>query len=171
MRDGRIRPLLPDGVREAEKIPTLFSDIHIDKVYSSTFKRAVDTVTPIAKAKGLHVIQIEEFRERRSDTGGKLSSHEIETAQWLNFDFTESDGESYRQVQQRNIPVLKKLISENAGKNIVIGTHGVAMCTMLKFFYELSFEKYKKIMLKMPYVVRLDFEDSNYIAHKELTPV
>ncbi|MEX2349257.1 MAG: phosphoglycerate mutase family protein [Flavobacteriaceae bacterium] len=50
-------PALEDaGFERAEKWADIFADIKLDAVYSSDFKRTIQTATPTAESKGLEII-------------------------------------------------------------------------------------------------------------------
>ncbi len=48
VRDGRIRPLTPKGLADCSLVTNYLNDKNIDMVFSSPFKRAVDTVSDFA---------------------------------------------------------------------------------------------------------------------------
>ena len=48
-------------------------------------------------------------------------------------DYHEEGGESLAMVQERNIEALNEILSENIDKEIVIGTYGTALSTMLNW--------------------------------------
>ena len=49
---------------------------------------------------------------------------------WNDYDYTLSDGECLREVQERNIAALNDVLSRYQNMNIVIGTHGTALSTI-----------------------------------------
>lgn len=96
----------------------------------------------------------------------------------MDFDYHIEDGESLREVQNRNIRALKRLLSEHNDENIAITTHGTALSTILNYYYpEFDFKCFKKIVDFMPFIIRLDFEGESCInsqvelvIHKEFKP-
>ncbi|MDE7361656.1 MAG: histidine phosphatase family protein [Oscillospiraceae bacterium] len=175
VRDSLARPLTEDGRRDSTAVSWLLTDRDISYIASSPYTRAVDTVSHFAELVGLEINIYEDLRERGA--GGWHGEHFFEFAekQWADHDFRAEGGESLREVQERNIRVLKKLLAEHEGENIVVATHGTALSTMLNFFYpQYDFECFKKIVNFMPFVIRLDFEGDvvvNYqvelVIHKE----
>jgi len=71
-------------------------------------------------------------------------------------------------VQERNMAALNDILSNDAGKNIVVGTHGTAFSTILNF-YDNSFgcEDFLRIIDWMPYVIELDFEGNTLVSKTE----
>lgn len=87
---------------------------------------------------------------------------------WVNHDYHEDGGESIVMVQGRNMEALNKILSDNQGKEIVVGTHGTALSTILNF-YDNNFgcEDFLRIIDWMPYIIELDFEGDKLIAKQE----
>jgi 8-oxo-dGTP diphosphatase len=54
--DDRVRPLTKKGRRQAEHLAERFAGIDVPVVVSSPYLRCVQTVEPVARAKGLQVI-------------------------------------------------------------------------------------------------------------------
>ena len=67
--DDLTRELSQQGLEDRKFVTEYLQDKDIDVVLSSPFKRAVDTVKDFADAKGLEVITVSDFRERRVDSG------------------------------------------------------------------------------------------------------
>jgi 2,3-bisphosphoglycerate-dependent phosphoglycerate mutase len=53
------------GARDCALVTNFLRDKKIDAVFSSSFKRAVDTVAPFAEEAGLEIKKIYDFRERK----------------------------------------------------------------------------------------------------------
>ena len=85
------------------------ADAAVDAVLSSPFRRAVDTVRPLAEEKGLTIRTMEDFRERRVDSCWIEDFSAFCKAQWADFDYKLTDGESLREVQTRNIAAWQEL--------------------------------------------------------------
>lgn len=82
--------------------------------------------------------------------------------------YHEDGGESIRMVQERNIEALKDILALNKDKNIVIGTHGTALSTILNYYNpEFGCEDFLRIIDWMPYVLELDFVGEKLTALKE----
>ena len=82
---------------------------------------------------GKEIITDERLRERENGVNGSGYYSMIEK-RWNDHDYHEENGESIRMVQERNIAALLEIPSDNKDKNIVIGTHGTALSTILSFY-------------------------------------
>jgi 8-oxo-dGTP diphosphatase len=61
--DDRLRPLSKKGKKQAEELVSILEPFPITAIYSSPFLRCVQTVEPIARARGLKVKQSEALAE------------------------------------------------------------------------------------------------------------
>lgn len=175
VRDDRTRPLTAEGLQDSTAVADLLQGRNIDMLMSSPYKRSMDTIGELSKRLGLEIRTDEDFRERNA--GGWHGDNFLEFIknQWADFDYRIMDGESLREVQTRNVSALKKLLSENEGKNIVLATHGTALSVILNYYYpQYDYECFMKIIDFMPFIIRVDFEDgkavnaqTELIIHKE----
>lgn len=166
--DDRTRPLTKTGLEDSKRVTQVLENYNIDCFYSSPYKRSVDTILDCAGRFGMDIHTDERFRERRQGTG----NHSFLEKRWEDFNFAEENGESLGSVQKRNIEALKEILVKHAGKNIVIGTHGTALSTILNY-YDPSFgcDGFKSIWHCMPYIIRLDFESDKPVKTTELLKI
>jgi len=159
IRDGRARPLTEKGLIDRHLVTAFLREKHIDAVLSSPFRRAVETIANFAEQNGFAIEMIEEFRERRSDSDWDRSTYNafIER-QWVDFSYTLSDGECLAEVQERNIAALRRVLACYKGKNIVIGTHGTALSTIINYYDSTyGFADFMAMVNILPWVVKMDF--------------
>ncbi|MBP1573880.1 MAG: histidine phosphatase family protein [Oscillospiraceae bacterium] len=169
---NRTRPLSDEGRADCSKVCDCLKDIKLDYAVSSPFIRSVDTIKKCAEMHGLEIETNEDFRER---TCGRIPTDKhfsLTEARWADFDFCEEGGENIRQVQERNMRSLKKLLTEHEGESILFGTHGTALSTILNY-YDRSFgyNDFMAIVDMMPYIIRLDFDGDKLIGKEVLLEV
>lgn len=162
--DDRNRGLTEKGRKDSQRITQFFADKTVDAIFSSPYKRAVDTVRDLAGAKGLPIHLEDGFRERRVDSAWIEDFSSFTKAQWADFDYKLSDGESLREVQERNIAAVNCLVSARKNRTIVVGSHGTALSTIIHFydptFGYADFEKMKGLM---PWIVQFSFADDGCV--------
>lgn len=165
-KEDRTRPLTEEGKKDSEIVLDFFKDKKIDAFYCSPYKRSLDTIADTAAFFGKEIITDERFREREKGPGG--NNHGMFQKRWADHDYHEEGGESIAMVQKRNIEALNEIISENTDKEIVVGTHGTALSTILNF-YDNSFgcEDFLRIIDWMPYIVELDYEGDKLVGKQE----
>ena len=156
-KDDRTRPLSDSGMVDRRIVLDYLKDKAIDAFYCSPYKRSMDTIAEAAEFFNMEIITDERFREREvGEQGGGI---EMIRRRWADFDYHEIGGESLRMVQRRNIEALFDVLDKNDNKNIVIGTHGSALSTILNYF-DPSFDcdAFLRIMEWTPYIICVRFD-------------
>lgn len=170
VREDALRPLTAAGTQQAQRLVLQLADLTIDAVYSSPFRRTIDTVSPLAQEQGLDIIPLDDLRERAIGTWVEDFSA-FAQAQWADFDYALPNGESLRQVQQRMIGVLETLLSRE-GQTVAVGCHGTALSALLQaLFPDFCYRDFERIRDVMPYVVMLTFDGRRLISMRELTDI
>lgn len=160
--DDTERRLTEKGYKDTEKVKKFFDGKNVDLIFSSPYTRALETILPFSKDSNLEIIKVEDFRERK--IGKTLDNFdEFSKRQWEDFDFKFDNGDSLREVQNRNIRALKEVLSKNYNKNIVISGHGTAISTIVNFYdSEFNFEKFYELKDVMPFVVEMEFDGKEF---------
>jgi phosphohistidine phosphatase SixA len=70
--DDRLRPLDERGLRQAEAVVSLAAPYQVDRILSSPAVRCIQTVEPLADARGLEVEVRDELSEDRQTDGAVL---------------------------------------------------------------------------------------------------
>lgn len=162
----RTRPLTEEGMNDTRVVLNFFKDKKIDVFFCSPYKRSIDTIASAAAFFGKDIITDERLREREKGPNG--NNHGMFQKRWADHNYHEEGGESIAMVQARNIEALKEILLDNADKQIVVGTHGTALSTILNY-YDNSFgcEDFLRIIDWMPYIIELDFEGENLVGKYE----
>lgn len=156
--DEMNRPISENGRLDADELFGQFEALRIDKVYSSPYKRAIDTVERISKSRELPVNLVNDFRER-TKTNGKLDDFLENMAKlWQDEAFKFIGGESNAEGKARGIHALESILEVDTGMNIVISTHGDLMALILNYYDQTyGYEFWRK--LDMPDAYKVVFED------------
>lgn len=153
------RELTEKGLKDSELITKFLKDKNIEIVLSSPYKRSIDTIKHFAEYKGLTIKTIDDFRERKVDNKWIKDFELFCRNQWNNFSYKLSNGENLREVQERNINALEEVLNIYEDKNIIIGSHGTALSTIINHYDKLfGYDEFKKIKNLMPWIVKLAFE-------------
>lgn len=165
--DDRTRPLTKEGIQDSTLVLETLKDREIEAVYCSPYKRSIDTIKQVAEYYNLEIQTDERLREREKGVGG--NNHGMFQKRWENHDYHEEGGESIKMVQSRNMEALKEILAHNRDKNIVIGTHGTALSSIMNYYNpQFGCEDFLRIIDWMPYIVEMDFEGQNLVNLKEL---
>ena len=110
-KEDRTRPLTEEGKKDSAIVLEFLKDKKIDAFYCSPYKRSMDTIAETAAFFAKEIITDERLREREKGP----------------------DGNNHGMFQKRNMETLNEILSDNADKEVVVGTHGTALSTILNF--------------------------------------
>lgn len=165
--DNRTRPLTGTGKEDAKKVTEALREVRLDYAISSPYVRSVDTILECVREHHLPLQTDERFRERSKGAHGNEGG--MFRKRWADFTYCEEGGESLGAVQQRNIEALLELLQDHPDENIILGTHGTALSTILNYFdpaYQCG--DFLRIIDFMPYIIRLDFAGTDCIGKEEI---
>ena len=166
--DDMTRELSAKGLKDRELITGFLLDKQIDAVISSPFKRAIDTVRDFANKNGMDITIIDDFRERKVDSCWIEDFTSFSKKQWEDFTYKLSDGECLAEVQQRNIAALDKILDDYRDQNIVVGSHGTALSTIINYYDKtFGYNEFDDIRHLMPWVVQFAFDGKKLIQIKK----
>lgn len=170
VHEDKVRPLTKKGQLDTIKIIDYFKDKDINVIASSPYKRAIDTIKPFADVKGIKIKLIDNFRERKISSGWIEDFNKFSRMQWEDFTYKLTDGECLRDVQKRNISALEEIIDCNKGKNIVVGSHGTALCTVINHFDSTyGYDDFESIKNVMPWIIKLVFEENSLVSMQNVS--
>ncbi|MBQ9121639.1 MAG: histidine phosphatase family protein [Clostridia bacterium] len=159
--DDMSRELSNKGLKDRKLVTSFLMDKEIDIVLSSPYKRAIDTIRDFAEIRGIDITVMDEFRERRVDSAWIEDFTSFCKKQWDDFYYKLSEGECLKEVQDRNITALNRVLSKYKGKNIVIGSHGTALSTIINYYDKtFGYSDFCRIRYLMPWVVEFTFEEN-----------
>jgi 2,3-bisphosphoglycerate-dependent phosphoglycerate mutase len=166
------RELDEDGIIQANSLKKKLIELGLKntKVYSSPFKRAVQTIEPFLSEKnGNKAIITTDLEEIHMPKDEKLSKHQIIEKMWEDELFKVGNGISHSEHFNKIKPFLDEVFNKFKSENedIIMITHGVLIGIILKFFFdiEFGFNDWKK--MTMPDIYMLSFDkDNNFIEMK-----
>ena len=165
--DAAKRPLTEEGERDTLKVVEAMKDIRIDFAISSPYKRSYDTIKQTADEHGLDIAIDERLHER---INGKNSNNlEMFRKRWADLSYSESDGECLQSVMDRNIAAVNDILDAHKDENIMVGTHGTALSTILHY-YDNSFgvDDFMRLIDFMPFIFRLGFNGRELVEKEEI---
>lgn len=122
-----------DGQRQAQELVKFFANISIEKIISSPYKRAVDSIYPLANARNIEIEIDERLSERILSIKNLPDWQEKLNQSFMDLDIIFDGGESSRQAMNRGLEVVDQLM-QGKEKEILIVTHGNLMALLLKYY-------------------------------------
>ena len=124
-------PLSPKGESQAQDLIHDLSVHRVTTIYSSPYLRAVDTVTPLARALGLPIVLENDLRERKLTNGAHDDWRQALVRSWDDFDFALQGCESSRTCQRRVRACITRLAEAHHRQTIALASHGNAIALFL----------------------------------------
>ena len=160
------------GAKQLEFLKKRFSEVHIDKVYSSPLIRAVKTARAVVGDRDLSVETCDGLIELH---GGVVEGKPFEEAfnsiegladTWDNHpqDFAPEGGESMRHAYERIWETVCKIVLDNKGKTIVASSHGGVIRCLVCRLLENDINRLKDINWSENTAVMLIEFDDNFNA-------
>lgn len=168
IKDDLLRPLTEEALNGCKKVTEFLSDKDIRCAFSSPYKRAIDTLKDFSESSNIEINVIDDFRERKIDNSWIEDFDKFAKEQWADFDYKLPEWESLNQVQERNIKALMQILEENADQNIVIGSHGTALSTIINYFNKkFGYAEFERVKYLMPFIVCFTFNGRDIINIEE----
>lgn len=150
-------PLTDNGFQQANQLSEFFRDIPIDRIISSPYKRAVQTVEPLAKRINLEIEKNELLIERVLSSQNLSDWLEKLRATFDDLDVKFEGGESSREAKERIVTVIEEVLNSEE-LNTIIVTHGNLLSLLLNLYqHQFGFEDWRS--LKNPDVFLLKIQD------------
>ncbi|NGP45070.1 histidine phosphatase family protein [Bacillaceae bacterium SIJ1] len=124
-------PLTKEGVKQSDRLAVFFADKKINAIYSSPFKRAIQSVEQVALDKKLPIIQDFRLQERRL-SGKPIDDWKEKLA--ASFDdplLTLDGGESSKEAAKRGWEALEESVEKREGA-VMLVTHGNLLALLLR---------------------------------------
>lgn len=127
------RPLTEVGLRDADELAFELDPYFFNAVYSSPYRRSVQTVTPTAERRTLEVQLLDDLRERRLTATMRDDWPDIMARGWADPDYTVPGGETSREAQLRGMRALDLLRARHSlGGRLLAGSHGNLISLILQ---------------------------------------
>lgn len=117
-----------EGERRAKILSELDELKNVDVVISSNYVRAIETAKYVAEKNNKEIYVIDDFGERRFgiNSWDELPEN-FGDKQFENENYKMLNGESRKEVTERMLNALNKVLEDYKGKKITIISHGTAM--------------------------------------------
>jgi broad specificity phosphatase PhoE len=161
-------PLSDTGRYQVQRLAERLADDHVKAVYCSPLERTVETAAIVAKPHGLTPVPRDGLREidhghwegmRRADVEKHFAQ---EYAAWEEdpFTFAPEGGESGLSVMARALPVIREVVRQHTGENIVVVSHKATIRLLISSLLGFDARGYRDRLDQSPACLNvLDFKD------------
>ncbi|MBT2687000.1 histidine phosphatase family protein [Bacillus sp. ISL-47] len=123
------------GREQAQMLIAFFKDKEINRIYSSSFVRALETIKPLAELRNLDIIEDKRLGERVLSSVNYEDWQDKLKESFSDFELVFEGGESQSSGMERAASILKDLIASEED-HIVLVTHGNLSTLLLRYFDE-----------------------------------
>jgi 2,3-bisphosphoglycerate-dependent phosphoglycerate mutase len=156
--------LTEKGQKQALQLVDFFADRPIEKIYSSPYKRALDTIKPLADYKSLK-IAIDERLSERVLSGTSLPNWQDKLKESFDdFEMVLEGGESHSAGMKRAVSMIEEVLSSD-DKHIILVSHGNLTTLLIRYFND-SFGYDDLMEMSNPDVFELVVEDEKPILRR-----
>ncbi|HEY6555532.1 MAG TPA: histidine phosphatase family protein [Vicinamibacteria bacterium] len=125
------RPLSEAGRADAAALAKAFGTTALSAIYSSPARRALETIDPLARSRGLRPEVVPDLRERELVVAAGATFEATVEAAWRAPDLGVGGSESNRAAADRGRRVLQEVLSAHGGEAVVLSTHGNLLALIL----------------------------------------
>jgi broad specificity phosphatase PhoE len=151
------RPLSVGGQESAVMLARRLDDRSIAAIYSSPSRRALDTIAPLAAARGLSPSTIRDLRERELIAPAGLSFDEAVAHAWAHPETALAASESNRAAQMRGLAVLTGILAAHPSDDVAVSTHGNLLALILNGVDDrFGYEFWKRLTFPDAYAARFN---------------
>jgi 2,3-bisphosphoglycerate-dependent phosphoglycerate mutase len=156
--DEFTRSLTPDGLRQADELVAVLTEPRPAAVWSSPYRRAIQTVRPTAQALGLPVHTDVELREWDDGLAYTDDWEEHYAESWADPSYARPGGESLEQLRTRAVDAVRMLAHRCRGQVVLVAGHGTFIAQALSGFGR-PIGRAAWQSMPMPAIYRLRFAD------------
>ncbi len=160
--------LSPEGIFQAERLRDRLADDHIRAVYCSPMARTRHTARILAEPHGHIPVEMAGLREIDHGHWEGMQRKDVEVqfaeeyAAWEEdpFTFAPQGGEAGVNVIARSLPVLRQIVMEHRGQNVVVVSHKATIRLAISSLLGFDARGYRDRLDQLPACLNvLDFKD------------
>lgn len=128
-------PLTEQGRKQALALVDFFKHKEVDIIYSSPFKRALDTIKPLSDSKKINIVEDSRLGERILSTVSFEDWRDKLKQSFDDFDLVFEGGESHSAGMERAKFMLEDVLCSR-DENILLVSHGNMTTLLMRYFNE-----------------------------------
>ena len=155
-------PLTETGQQQALALAERFAEVSVERIISSPFVRACQSVIPLSKRLGLAVKVDERLIERVLSTVPLDNWRERLAETFVDLDLYFEGGESSRAAMMRGVAAVNQAVEQSAKPALVV-THGNLMTLIMKHFDErIGYAVWENLQNPDVYCVKFNGEGTRF---------
>lgn len=172
LQGSRDVPLGEAGVEQANCLRTRFRNVRLDALYASPLVRAYETAKILGEPHGLTPITDRGLAEaycglmegNSSELNGRLYPEQMDCLRRRPAAFCPPEGESGRQVYDRVVAAMDRIVSKNRGRDIAVVSHGFAIELYLGYARHVPFDLIENYIVENCAVSTLTYDAAGQVT-------
>lgn len=138
-------PLTEKGIRQAEELATMLQGFKIERIFSSPYSRAIQSIEPFATKKQLEIEVDNRLRERVLSTEFSPDWLEKLEKTFDDLDLAYEGGESSNEAAKRILQVIDDIKNSNVGRTVIVAHGGILSVLLNHYDQAFSFEQWRRM--------------------------
>jgi 2,3-bisphosphoglycerate-dependent phosphoglycerate mutase len=157
------RPLSGAGVEAAKVLAARLASLPITAIYSSPYRRSIDTVARLAERLNVRLELVPNLRERELPVVPADEFHRLVENAWRSPAESVGGGESNIRAQARGLDVMRTVLERHQGQHVVVATHGNLLALIVSGLDSVSgYEFWRR--LSLPDIYQLEFDGLAFVG-------
>jgi broad specificity phosphatase PhoE len=168
------------GRNHACGLATRLKAFHLDAVYSSPLRRALETATIVAEPHSVPVIPVGDLREINHGHWEGMTREQVEKQfpdeyaayEGDPLDFQADGGEPARAVAERAVPALQQIVRAHPDQQIALVSHKTTNRLLIGYMLGIDLRRYRDLLAQRPACLNtLDFATESQVMLSLLNDV
>ncbi|MFD1851747.1 histidine phosphatase family protein [Oceanobacillus bengalensis] len=155
-------PLTERGIKQANELSNFLSDIKVDRIISSPFLRAVQTIKPFAKNKNMEIEVDSRLSERVLSTNHFPDWLDKLEATFSHMDLKYEGGESSNEAMNRITEVVNDIVASPSENTVIVAHGGIISLLLNHYDKNFGFEQWKSLSNPDVYLLRIKKNEAHY---------
>ncbi|GGA74391.1 histidine phosphatase family protein [Ornithinibacillus halotolerans] len=138
-------PLTEEGFEQAADLLDFFKDKKIDRIVSSPYLRAIQTIEPVANDRYLEIETDNRLIERELSTIFMPDWMDKLEATFYDLELKYEGGESSYEAMNRIVEVVNEMLATNLHNQILVAHGGVISLLLKHYNNDFSYEEWKRM--------------------------
>jgi len=126
-------PLTQKGIEQANSLAEFFKNLKIDRIVSSPFLRAIQSIEPLSSRESITIEIDERLSERLLSTRDFPDWYEKLQATFVDMDLKYDSGESSNEAMHRIVDLVKDAFAQDVDNTLIV-SHGNIISLLLKYY-------------------------------------
>ncbi len=141
------------GAQQAEALVERLAPIPFAAIYSSPLERAVETASPLARARGLRVVKLPDLGEvRYGDWQGQSLKRLAKKKEWAIVQHAPSlmrfpNGESIREMQSRAVAGVERVAAAHPQGAVALFSHGDVIKAIVAHWIGMPLDTFQRLLI------------------------